>query len=435
VSTGSLRRRVTLAVLGLLLAAVVTFGVIVTLAYQQRREDDQHRRLAAAAETLQEVWGSDGIKGTLTALHLEGIDVKVRQNGEVVVDPAAVADEKPGARTVKQLDPASLLTVHVTLRDGATATLMASPDAIHGDVKNLVVLETLVGAALLLVGALVVTWVTRRALRPLDHVAEVAEGIAAGDLDRRLRPNRSNTELGRMAAAFDRMVDALQEALERSRAAEATTRQFLADASHELRTPIASLQATAETLLREQPGRPERDELEARLAGQAARLGRLVSDLLDLARLDADRARAGAEIDLQSVAWAALDQSSTAVGRVRVAIDPAGPPPPVRGDAQALARVVRNLLDNAPGESCIEVVLEGSATEARVRVVDDGPGVPAAERERIFERFVRLDGAGRPGAGLGLAIARAIARQHGGDLRCDSVERGASFTLLLPAAR
>ena len=111
----------------------------------------------------------------------------------------------------------------------------------------------------------------------------------------------------------------------------------------------------------------------------------------------------------------------------------------MRGDAHALTRVVRNLLDNAAtaprrtGGSGVE--LDGTATEALVRVVDDGPGVPPAERERIFERFVRLDpSGGRPGAGLGLAIARGIARQHGGDLRCDSVERGASFTLLLPAA-
>jgi two-component system OmpR family sensor kinase len=434
VSTGSLRRRVTLAVLGLLLAAIVAFGVIVTLAYQQSRQDDLDHRMKAAARTLSESWGSDGIKGTITALHLEGIDVKVRQNGQVLVDPLP-PDAKPGDRTVKLPDESKLLTVHLVLRDGATATLMASPGGIHNDVRRLVIVEALVGGALLLLGALVVTWVTRAALRPLDHVAEVAEGIAGGELDWRLQPSRSDTELGRMATAFDRMVDALQEALERSRAAEATTRQFVADASHELRTPIASVQATAETLLREQPERPDRDELEARLAGQAARLGRLVGDLLDLARLDADRTRGGTEIDLQSVAWAALDQSGTAAGRVRVAIDPAGPPPPVRGDSQALVRVVRNLLDNAPPASRIEVTLEGSATEARVRVVDDGPGVPPDERERIFERFVRLDGGARPGAGLGLAIARGIARQHGGDLRCDSVERGASFTLLLPAAR
>jgi signal transduction histidine kinase len=111
----------------------------------------------------------------------------------------------------------------------------------------------------------------------------------------------------------------------------------------------------------------------------------------------------------------------------------------VRGDSRAHTRVLRNLLENAAAAAApggrIQVTLEGSASEARVRVVDDGPGVPAADRERIFERFVRLDSSSaRPGSGLGLAIARAIARQHGGDLRCDSVAGGASFTLVLPAA-
>jgi len=112
----------------------------------------------------------------------------------------------------------------------------------------------------------------------------------------------------------------------------------------------------------------------------------------------------------------------------------------VRGDSRALTRVLRNLLDNAAvaagPDGHIQVTLEGDATNARIQVVDDGPGVRPGDRERIFERFVRLDSNGRrPGAGLGLAIARAIARQHGGDLHCDSIALGASFTLVLPAAQ
>ena len=120
-----------------------------------------------------------------------------------------------------------------------------------------------------------------------------------------------------MAAAFDSMVDELQKALDRSRASEAATRKFLADASHELRTPIARLQATAETLLREQPVRPDRDALEARLAGDAARLGRLVADLLDLARLDGAAGERAGDVDLQLVTRAALDEAASDAGRVR----------------------------------------------------------------------------------------------------------------------
>jgi signal transduction histidine kinase len=434
-STGSLRRRVTAAVLGLLLIIILAFGAVVTVTYQKSREDDLHHRLAAGGAALRNSWDQAGAKQLVAALHLEGIDVVVRQPGDPGGSPPP--DSKPGAPSV-QKQTSSLLTLHVRVNDEVSATLTASSAGIDQDVRRLVEVETLVAAAILLLGAAAVWQLTRVALRPLDHVAMVAEGIAAGEVDRRLRPSRADTELGRMAAAFDRMVDALQQALDRSRTSEAATRQFLADASHELRTPIARLQATAETLLREQPSRPDRDALEARLAGDAARLGRLIADLLDLARLDGAPAGVAAELDLLVLTRAALDEAATVAGRVQVDLA-SGRTPPVRGDAHALTRVLRNLLDNAATAAAphgrIRVTLEGTATEARVRVVDDGPGVPPAERERIFERFVRLDPSnGRPGAGLGLAIARGIARQHGGDLRCDSVDRGASFTLVLPAA-
>jgi two-component system OmpR family sensor kinase len=282
VSTGSLRRRVTAAVLGLLLIVVLAFGTVVTLTYRKSREDDLHHRLAAGGAALRNAWDSAGAKQLVAALHLEGIDVVVRQPG----DPGGGAPlgNKPGDVTVQE-QTSSLLTLHVRVNDQVSATLTASSAGIDQDVQRLVELEALVAAAIVLLGAVAVWQVTRAALRPLDHVAMVAEGIAAGEVDRRLRPSRADTELGRMAAAFDRMVDALQDALDRSRTSEAATRQFLADASHELRTPIARLQATAETLLREQPSRPDRDALEARLAGDAARLGRLVADLLDLGLL------------------------------------------------------------------------------------------------------------------------------------------------------
>ena len=134
----------------------------------------------------------------------------------------------------------------------------------------------------------------------------------------------------------------------------------------------------------------------------------------------------------------ALDEAATVAGRVQVDLA-SGTTPVVRGDARALTRVLRNLLDNAATAASpdgrIHVTLEGTATEALVRVVDDGPvsRSPSASGSSSGSSGSTPSG-GRPGAGLGLAIARAIARQHGGDLRCDSVERGASFTLVLPAA-
>jgi signal transduction histidine kinase len=240
-----------------------------------------------------------------------------------------------------------------------------------------------------------------------------------------------------MAAAFDDMVDALEAAIRQARDSEETMRRFLADASHELRTPIAALQSSAETLLREQPRRPTRDALEAALAGDAARLGRLVDDLLSLARLNALVPARSTEIDLASLAEAAIADGHRRGLGGDISLEASGVAA-VEGDPDAISRIIRNLLENAVAAAGpaghVRLRVAKDAREARLSVEDDGPGVPATERERIFDRFVRLTPGGPTGSGLGLAIARRIARQHQGDLTCDEVERGARFTLRLPLA-
>jgi signal transduction histidine kinase len=240
-----------------------------------------------------------------------------------------------------------------------------------------------------------------------------------------------------MAAAFDDMVDALEAAVRQAKDSEETMGRFLADASHELRRPIAAVQASAETLLREQPRRPTRDALEAALAGDAARLGRLVDDLLSLARLDAPAPARSATVDLSGLAEAAIaDANGRALGR-DISLE-TSEAVAVEGDADAISRIIRNLLENAVVAAGpaghVRVRIAKDAGEAQLSVEDDGPGVPATERERIFDRFVRLAPGGAPGSGLGLAIARRIAHQHHGELTCDGVERGARFTLRLPLA-
>jgi signal transduction histidine kinase len=230
------------------------------------------------------------------------------------------------------------------------------------------------------------------------------------------------------------MVDALETAIEEARASDAATRRFLADASHELRTPIAALQASVETLLREQPERPERDRLEAAVARDGERLGRLVDDLLGLARLEAHPTRT--PVDLAGIARPLVEDAHARAPDAKITFE-ADNETTVQGDPDALGRVLRNLIDNALAAiqpaGRVDVSLRRVDGHVQAHVTDDGPGVPEEQRKRIFERFVRLDPS-KPGHGLGLAIARRIAQQHEGDLTCDPMPRGASFTLRLPAA-
>ena len=228
------------------------------------------------------------------------------------------------------------------------------------------------------------------------------------------------------------MLDALETAIDEARASDAATRRFLADASHELRTPIAALQASIETLLREQPERPDRDRLEAAAARDSERLGRLVNDLLGLARLEAHPTRTA--VDLASIARPLLEHAQARAPHATITLT-ADRDTTVSGDPDALERVLRNLLDNAltaiGPTGRIDVQLRRLNGYLQALVTDDGPGVPEHLRAQIFERFVRLDPS-KPGHGLGLAIARRIAHQHHGDLTCDPTPTGASFTLRLP---
>ncbi|MGW7336565.1 sensor histidine kinase [Streptomyces sp. NPDC054808] len=281
----------------------------------------------------------------------------------------------------------------------------------------------LIGFPLLLAVVAWVTWlVTRRALRPVEGIRrEMAAITASEDLARRVPVPGTHDEVARLASTTNETLAALESSVERQR-------RFVADASHELRSPIASLRTQLEVAA----AHPELLDLDGAVE-DTVRLQRLAADLLLLARLDAGERPADARVDLAALAREAAE------GRTGVS---------VRGDAAVrvagsrgqLGRVLANLLDNAQrhARSAVEVSVRRDGEAAVVAVADDGEGVPAADRERIFERFVRLDAARSRddgGAGLGLAIARDVAVRHGGTLTVhDAPAGGALFELRLPGA-
>jgi signal transduction histidine kinase len=302
-----------------------------------------------------------------------------------------------------------------------------------------------IGGLLLAGVALLAT--TRAALRPLEMMTALARSIAAGDRGRRLSPTRPDTELGRTAAAFDDMLDALEGAERTARTAEASarssetrTRRFVADAAHELRTPITGVRAAAEAVLSPRADGEERDRLLLLLIREAGRAGRLVEDLLALANIDAGLRLVRTPVELIELAGSEAERIRLLSPGLTVTV--AGEPVTVSGDARLLSQVLSNLLGNArrhtPDGGTITVTVDRPEVRtARVRVADSGPGVPASDRDRIFDRLVRLDdarsrdapGGGAGGAGLGLAIARGVARAHGGELRCGA---GSVFELTVP---
>ncbi len=297
------------------------------------------------------------------------------------------------------------------------------------------------GSAVLLMGLAV-----KLTLRPLDRVVAVASRISAGDMFQRLLPSKPSTELGRLATAFDAMLDSLAESLASEREAresaarsEERMRSFLSDASHELRTPVAGLQWSAEALLRHGNDREERERLSFQIAKQARRASRLIADLLSIARIDQ-----GTPLQREPFDLAALVEEEIQRLRERepgLALDFSGDDECVLvADPERIREVVSNLLDNSRkatrGKGRISVSLRRRGSRAELAVEDSGPGVPAADRERIFERFVRLDDSRARsdygfGSGLGLPIARGIAEAHGGRLVCVKGKTGARFVLTL----
>lgn len=274
-----------------------------------------------------------------------------------------------------------------------------------------------------------VWFLTGWALRPVEAMVEEAEEISAAELDRRLPVPRASDEVQHLATTLNQMLGRLEAATDRQR-------QFVSDASHELKTPLATLRTMLEVAA-DDPDFSEWGSLLAGLRRENERMDSLVADLLTLARFD-ERAPMSTreDVDLDQVIGRVSEQTARLFPSVEV--DTTGiEAVRVAGDGRALERLFTNLGANAARHATATVGFSCRAEDGLVRawVSDDGPGIPVADRERVFDRFVRLDEArDRPvgGTGLGLAVARAIARSHGGDVRVVDSPRGATIEVELP---
>jgi two-component system OmpR family sensor kinase len=451
----TLRARLLLAVTGLLIGVILTFGYVAAQSHRRVLLAQIDQRLESAlAQATRLRPGSGGPGGD-------------RIFAELILDPnsAVVASSPSGIRG--NLDPLPDLTGLPALEPGerAVVTLPAVDGGFNyraGVLRSqrgftLVVAQPLrdvttaggalqrrllgAGIGILLAGGAVFWLTLRRGLRPVDDMIATASAIAEGDLSRRVPEADPGTELGKLGNALNHMLTNIEGAFDAETRAKDRLKQFVADASHELRTPIAAISGYTE-LHRRGGLDPESgtDHAMGRIEAESRRMKHLVEDLLLLARLDLDQPLEKRRVDLSRVIEDAAADSR--------AIDPSRPVELemketllVSGDPERLTQVIANLLQNArthtPAGTPIRIETGSSNGYIEVAVADQGPGFPPDALGSVFDRFYRADDSRSRksgGSGLGLAIVEAIARAHGGSAHAENVPgAGARVSVRLPA--
>ncbi|MGQ0832604.1 MAG: sensor histidine kinase [Microthrixaceae bacterium] len=442
----SLRARVLLG-MGLIAVVLTLATVVITTTTRAHLTDQVDAQLRDAAPRLRpraggaQPPGSDGptpqvsnlyvgtvsARGVVTTLHapdlrgdtaplpvIDADDVVRLRDGQAIT----VASDKSGSRY--------RLLVRAQGERGGVAIVGLSLDDVDNAVRRLVAVEAAGVLTALGVLGLVTFWVIRLGVRPVRRMTETAGAIAAGDLSQRVPEGAAGTEAGALGVALNGMLGRIEEAFDQRTASEQRLRQFVADASHELRTPVTTIRGYAE-LYRTGALRDTTELSEAmrRTEQEAVRMGGLVDDLLRLARLDQGRAPATAPVDLAALATDAVRDARAAAPERAIALD-APAPVVVEAEEDGMRQVVANLVGNAlvhaPGaEVRVTVSIAGGA--AVLEVSDDGPGMSADDSARAFERFYRADSSRsrhQGGTGLGLAIVESTVHAHGGTVSLTS---------------
>jgi signal transduction histidine kinase len=442
----TLRVRLVLAAAGSILAALALFGVATVVVVRHelrgsldsalRQRAEQVAELAVSAPAVLTAPGALESPVSGRQIVVEVIDTRGRIVARsLTLGAALLPSEDRLARSARASGATGFENVDL---DGRVFRMFAAPIALTGSAGGgavLVASDTtdiarttdhlgfvvaLVGAGVALLAALVAAGLTRRGLRPLRRLV-----LAAGEIERTADPSRrlpvggSQDEVGQLTGVLNRMLASLE-------AARAGERRFLADASHELRTPVTTLLGNVEFAARHGAD----PEVLEELVRDARRLARLVDDLLVLERAGASSADSVGVVDVAGLIREVASRHDDRVVVVGASSDALF----VRGDAGELARALENLVENAlvhgPVDGSITVALDLVDRRVLMTVRDEGPGPAGDDVDRLFERFWRgPDAAGRPGSGLGLSIVAAIARRHGGAV---SVQ-GSAFTVDLPA--
>lgn len=458
----SIRGRLTLGLSTLIALGMIAFALLLYLAVSDALGGDLDRTLRVQAQQVAAGFdfgapeaGTDGAgqhvdigavdQFATAGLFVETFDARGRllarssNLGRLHLpgEARAIALIRAAPRFATEAVPGGALRVYSVpaIRSGHTVGLVRIAASLHtvtATTRTLLILLVVGTLGLLLLVILGSGLVIRRGLRPLDEMATVAERITARRLDQRLTLRDPPAEVARLAATFDAMLDRLD-------AAFATQRRFVADASHDLRTPLATLHGRSEVLLLT----PDLDsETRAGLVlirEEAARMGRLVANLLVLARSDEGQVIDRRPVELDVLLLEVVHQARSRATGVAVTLgheDQAH----LLGQVDLLKQALLNLVDNAltytPPGGHVEVSLTVVDDQVQVAVRDTGPGIAPDDLTHIFERFYRADRARSRhdgGAGLGLSIVRWIVEAHGGHVTVESrVGVGSTFTLVLP---
>jgi signal transduction histidine kinase len=387
----------------------------------------------------------NGVAGVAVAGAENGVRVQVVRGNVVLAasrslvgrPPLSSAKPAPGETVVQTLDGARLgrpgvmyrvAVVGLQPRIGADRVIALQSLTVARDAQDVVVRLASIGVPFLLLVVGAATYVSvGRALRPVEAIRARTAEIGAADLSARVPVPSSDDEVSALALTMNGMLGRLE-------AAVATQRAFVSDAGHEMRSPLAAIRTEVEVAQRAGLS----DRTLADLLGETGRLERLVADLLLLARADEGAMTLHrADVDLDDLLD---DERARLRNQPDLTVTASVAPARVVGDRSALARVVRNLVDNAARHAAGRIHLASGTDGGRawVEVTDDGPGIPMEDRARVFERFVRLDDARARedgGSGLGLAIVRELVRASGGSVRLDGAGPlpGAHVRVELPA--